>query len=865
MTTTLYGGTEDYGLPTTLSGYAELQPPVTIYSPSQNNYASQTNIKQRAPLIVPNLPLPSLPALPNAPSFGMSSSYSYDAPSYASSPLAPVQGMLPAAASVQGEVIQRLGPWAGLNAPLGEITQAMPDSPTSQATSSAASTEPSFNPAQYVPQLHQQAATIMNAPARPAGIAPASKDSADYAFYPPMGSDTVKDVYKKAAADLAGDLKTTPLTRAQKLGWLISPKAREIAEKRMLAERQANAQIYKDYVADLLEMKKAELAKHMSDQEQIKTVREYVNASDSERTAMERAQPQLAYYRDIPQSPEASYEIKAKQAKSLSEIAKSMTEINELQYAKEKNESATLQARNQAISAAAKANIDLSTMNDTIRGSKADADKKVSDAAVAQATQAQRIFQEEATSYLKQFEMAGAPAELQKKYLGNIAASNDIIDKIRKGQMDLVEGQARLTATLSSAAANLSMTGDNTDKGKKAAVQRLMQAALSAANLAQPINTEQPAKQSQKKGGTHTKSKAASPPAPAAPLALTGLNNAALQGGISAVGQMVPPPPPQMMIQGGVIDSNMIPGRAPMQFVPPPPPTGLPMASAPNIPAIGGGAAGIQANTASGLMPPPAPYAVPGGVLQQYPQYANASAIPPLQGIVQSTSNPVQAFNSALSAAMQPPPVQAVPPPAPTPPEMGTFERAAKYMQSGTGAPPMLGPANPPRGIQRFGLGGLALGQAFGSGIAKGIGGAVNKALAPYRMPPPEQIKAQYEEQAIRNADRIESIVITPWVTPESRGEKQGAWLTDPELISYFAHKGRDHFTMNELIKRAGWTLPPAGFNGGAPGAPQPMTKDHERFKRYETGGPPALPKPGDDAPYTQFNPRLLQRFKRKP
>jgi hypothetical protein len=172
----------------------------------------------------------------------------------------------------------------------------------------------------------------------------------------------------------------------------------------------------------------------------------------------------------------------------------------------------------------------------------------------------------------------------------------------------------------------------------------------------------------------------------------------------------------------------------------------------------------------------------------------------------------------------------------------------------------MLGPNNPPQGLQRFLLGGAVLGKAYAHAVGSGIGGAVNSALAPYRMPPPEVLKAQYEAQAVKNAERMKDTVVTPWVTPESRGFKRGAMLTDPELYNYFARKGRDSFTANELIKAAGWTLPPAGFNAGNSGAPQPMTPDYMRFKRRDdAGGVPLLPQPGDDAPYTQFDPKLLQ------
>lgn len=866
--TTLYGGTQDYGLPTTLTGWSEYQAPMApvYYNPVQQNYASQTNnnttVKQQAPLIVPDFRLPDLPTAPNYQMGGIpqggGNAQMFDNPA-----VTPVSQLLGNAAGPEG---------AYAVAPGGPTPS--PSSATSAGAASIAAggqdlTPPSppspdtpVNPAQFAPSLSADLRDNYSAPFRGRGQAPAQ--GADYSLTPPTGAPELGEIYKDVANQMA-QVPVEGLTRAQKLGMLISPEARKMGLAKLESERKGRAAMAQKLIDERIDILKANMTKQLSQQQEMEEIRKFVHADPEEREAMERRMPQLANYRDIPASKATEWQARAGIAKAQAEIAKSAMEIYTAMYHKQNIQDEADQRKFDLIKKGLDTREAIDTYDDKVASSHAGAAKAQSDARVAQATEQDKIAQSNIATQIQQWDLANQPTKFFANNVEATAKYNDVIQKIQDGQIKAAEAPLAMAKTLS----EISMVVDD---------PRIKDAALAALNLGKPADLPAGVHQNAKGQWVDAKNK---PTAPPAPLGAQTLGGAALTGAVNAQSNMQVPQSPQspMLIQGGVSDSTVQqfkPGQNQLQLIPPPPPmapsiinnpNGLPMAGLPQG-GIGGGVAGHQA-PGGGFIPPPPPGMVPPQLLQQYPQLGGAvpasmgAPQQPLQGGVQITGqNPVQAFNQVMQPPPQPPQQQAAPPPVAQPPAPGPIEQLGNYLQSGKGHPPMLSKENPPQGLQRFLLGGALLGKAAVHGIGSGLAGVAGAALDPYRMPRPEQIKEQYEAQAVKRADKIESLVVTPWVTPESRGYKQGAMLTDPELYSYFAHKGRDTFTMRELIRRAGWTLPPEGFNGGNPGASQPMTHDYERFKRFDTGGPPPLPKPGDDAPYTQFNPKLLPRRK---
>lgn len=844
----LYGGAEDYGVPNSLNGWAEYQPPVTNYMPVQNNYASNTTVKQKSQLNVPDMALPALPSAPTAPTLNMPSMPSdYSLSTQAS--VSPIQSFLPQVSAPQSAAVA-MGLASGAVAPGPAGVAPSVEAPAAPAEQAPNPME-TADPARLVPGLSDQLQRTLAVPPRARGTAPAGSPEP---LAPRMDATDLQEIYD----DVRNQMKQIPiqgLTRGQKFGFLVSPEARKLGIAKLVAEQKARAEMAKGLIDDRIEVRKAEMAKELTAQQETQVIKDFINGTDEEREALLRRFPNLSYYKDIPQSREASLAVAAKEAGHIKNIAAAGEDIYKLMYSKADMENKEDQSRAGSTIAQTNARKAEATYESDVAQTQANARKAGVEADIAERTKEDKIAQEQMQTNIKQWEVANQPLQFMKNNQELIAQYNDIRQKLQDGQMKAADGILGMGSTLMKAAESASMAGD--EDGAK----RLRDSAMQLFNMGAPLPEAVVTKKGEK-------------PVPQ-PLNVARVGQAATSGAVSAQGGMMPPTPPTLTLQGGVEQRDVKqvkPGDTQLFQVPPPPPMmpfpqGLPMAGAGAPGGIGGGPAGHQV-PGGGFAPPPPPGAVDPRLLGQYPQLASANGIPqlpqqqqPLQGGVQTTgsADPVQAFNQA----MQPPAAapQAAPPQAPQQAKPGFFEGLGQQLQSGRGAPPMLGPNNPPQGAQRFLLGGMALGRAFGHAVGGGIGGAINRAVSPYRMPPPEEIKAQYEAQAERNADKMEEMVVTPWVTPKSRGLKNGAMLTDPELYSYFAHKGRDQFTMNALIRRAGWTLPPPGFNGGDRGAAQPLTPDYQRFKRFDdAGGVPLQSKPGDEAPYRSFNPRLLNR-----
>jgi hypothetical protein len=702
----------------------------------------------------------------------------------------------------------------------------------------------------------------VNTAPRGRGEAPApgsAPDSSSTGF----GPSDLREIYQDVSNEMA-QVPVQGLTRGQRFGMLVSPEARQLGMAKLAHERATRAAMAKSMIDDRIAAKKAEMAGDLSKQQENELIGKFIDGSPEEREGLLRANPFLNSYKDIPQSRENSLKMAAQQAGHIKDIASSAMEIYKLLYHKDKLENEADQQHYDTLMKGMTLAKGAETYGDDVASSHANATKAQSDARVATGTEQDKIDQSHMATQTAQWNLANQPAQFFSNNIEAVNKYNAAMQSIVDGQTKAAEAPTKMAKTLSEISSMLEMSGDkvNADKVKTAA--------LTALNLGEAPAEPPPGVHQNAKGQwVDAKNKPTDYKPPA--LGVTGLSNAALAGNLAAQGGMQTPQAP-LLIQGGVSDQHVQqfkPGQNQLQFIPPPPPTmpsmmnGLPMASN-QQPGIGGGMAGHQA-PGGGFAAPPDPYQVPPGMMQQYPQYGGAvpasmgAPQQPLQGGVQQT-NPVQAFNRA----MQPQPQQPAAPQAPPAPQQpGPFEALGRMMQNGsqlqTGVRPPVN--NNPQGLHRFALGASALGQAYGQAVGGGIGGAINKAVAPYRMPPPEVVRAQYEAQAVKNADKMQDLVLTPWITPESRGQKRGTVLTDPELVSYFAHKGRDSFTMAELIRRAGWSPPPPNFER----VPQPMTHDYERFKRFNTGGwLPPQPQPGDEKPYQQFNPALLpQNLKR--
>jgi hypothetical protein len=880
--TTLYGGTNQYGpAPTSLTGFAEYQPPVTYYQPVQQNYASQTNnnttVKQNAPLMVPEFNPMALPTMA-APQQSRLPGLTGNAQTFDNPSIMPISNLVNA-------IGPEGGPAGGAAPAVSAPTQAGASPAEIAAANEAAAAAPddrvpqgeAQDPARAVQPLNQVMDQVWAQPPRERGIASYPQPSpAEVPAHPysQLGPNELAQIYADANEQMAS-IPRGGLTKMQMLGAAFNPEMRRRAFAMADAESKGRAAMHQKLIDEKIEAKKAEMAKEMNAKEETELISKFIDAPPEEREALMRAQPFLNNYADIPQTMTGALAMKAKVAGHMKDIAGAMQEIYKLTHAKE---SAIDEATSKHIDTLSKTlNLGKSaaTYQDDIAATKANANKAQVESRIATETEQDKINASHVESQLQQWELANQPIKYMAGQQDLVAKYNDIRKGIQEGQMSAAKGMMDMGYLMMKASSEAGMTGDT------ASAEALKKASMSLFTLGEPI-PEPPvgAKFDQKKQSwVDAKGKKIDYKQPLLGAAKVG--NAAAAGAMAAQGGMAEPPSP-MTIQGGVsaehVPNKLLPGQG-MQLIPPPPPTpvpgGLPMAGMPPQAmiqgGIGGGAAGHQA-TGGGFVPPP-PVTMPSpNLMQQYPQLmgqnaqldAAPPAVPasmgapqmPLQGGVMA-QGPVQAFNRAMMPPQAPPQQQAVPPAAAAPPQPGFFEGIGNALQSGKGGPPMLGPNNPPQGLQRALLGGVAFGQAYGKAVGGGIGNAINQAVAPYRMPDPETVRKEYIQRGSARATKMKDMVVTPWVTPESRGLKNGAVLTDPELKSYFYHKGGDSFTAEALMVWAGWVPPSQGFSQNAP---QPMTHDYERFKRFDTGGPPARPQPGDDAPYTQFDPKLLPK-----
>lgn len=224
---------------------------------------------------------------------------------------------------------------------------------------------------------------------------------------------------------------------------------------------------------------------------------------------------------------------------------------------------------------------------------------------------------------------------------------------------------------------------------------------------------------------------------------------------------------------------------------------------------------------ANGLVPPPpaimpslspnagAPWDLAGVVNQAQAQFSkNGLAQAPAGVPMPPGSNPglQQVQQAAMQQVQQQAPQQAAPQQPQARPNVAAQGAPLSTVQQSINAGKWVGDA-PPTTAEKIQMMPHLLGKSFGAAVSTApqmlanMPGQISKGLRDAATNADKAMSAEADRKwAVEKKN-----VLNPFVTPESRGLKRGAPLTDPELVSYFARKAQTAKHFEDAVKSAGW------------------------------------------------------------